>query len=106
MAAPVREVTVPFSRWAERVKRASDASTDELYGGSNPFSSTSCVESCCGLLEAYDRHNLGKGCCEELLRNGVYRTLGEGTAADWDGICRRLAAQRVNRQAQQPAWPQ
>ena len=52
-----------------------------------------------------DRHKLGKECCRELLRNGVFRTLGEGTAADWDGICRRLA-QRVEPQAQQPAWPQ
>ena len=105
MNVPLREVTVPFSRWAERVKRASDASTDELYGGSNPFSSTSCVESCCGLLEAIDRHDLGNACNQELLRDGVYRTLGEGTAADWGGICRRLA-QQIDTQAQQPAWPQ
>ena len=106
MNVPLREVTVPFSRWAERVKRASDASTDELYRGSNPFSSTSCVESCCGLLDAFDRQKLGKECCKELLRDGVYRTLGEGTAAaDWDSICRRLA-QRIDPQAQHPAWLQ
>ena len=97
MGPNVREIIGPFSHWAERVKRG-----DECCAA---FSSTPCVASCCGLLEAMDRHKLGKECCKELLRGGVYKTLGEGTAADWDDICRLLAL-RGDMQAQQPAWPQ
>ena len=106
MDALVREITAPFSRWAEAVKHASATFSDELYdGGGNPFSSTPCIESCCGLLEAVGRFHQGAACCEELLKDGVYRTLGEGIAADWEGISERLA-QRADTQAHDPAWLQ
>ena len=36
---------------------------------------------------------------------GCFKTLGEGTAADWEGISERLA-QRAGKQAHDPAWLQ
>ena len=88
--AAARSVAVPFSRWAQCVQRDGD------------LNKTACMSSCCDLLGAYDRR-LGKQCYNELLDLGVYYTLGEATAADWEDISERLA-QRVGTQAQHPAW--
>ena len=104
--ASVKPVTVPFSQWAQRVQKAPSPFPDQLYTGgrnSHPFSSTACIESCCGLLGAIDRRRLGKECCKELLSSGVFKLLGEATAADWEGISKGLA-HRVGTQSHEPAW--
>ena len=106
--ASVKPVTVPFSQWAQRVQEVSSTSPIELYkdsGNSHPFSSTACIKSCCGLLGAIDRDHLGKECCKELLSHGVFKMLGEATAADWNGISEGLK-QRAGMYANEPAWLQ
>lgn len=99
----VKAVTGPFSQWAHQVHQVSSNSQSEESPTSNPFSSTACIESCCGLLGGIDRHHLGKECCKELLSNGVFKMLGEGTAADWEDISKELAP-RVGTQSHDPAW--
>ena len=108
MGSPVRSCFAPFSHWADRVQLEASASSAQLYEGggvSHPFSSAACAQSCCGLLEAIDSHRLGKECCKELLSDGVFRKLGEGIAADWEGISKRLV-QRAGKKAHDPAWIQ
>ena len=103
-----KRFTAPFSQWADRVQDESSTSPAQLYeegGSGHPFCSAACIQSCCGLLEALDDHGLGKECCRELLSDGVFDTLGEGTAADWEGISERLA-QRASEEAVSPAWIQ
>ena len=99
-------LALPFSQWAERVQDVSSPISEELYvegGTSHPFCSTACIESCCGLLRAIDKHHLGNECCKELLRSGVFELLGKATAADWNGISERLP-HRVGMQVHDPAW--
>ena len=108
MGSPVRSFTAPFTLWADRVQLESSASSAQLYEGggvSHPFSSAACAQSCCSLLEAFDGHGLGKECCKELLSDEVFRKLGEGIAADWEGISKRLV-QRAGKKAHDPAWIQ
>ena len=74
-------------------------------GSSHPFRSTTCIESCVSLLQVTDRQHTAKECCKQLVSDGVYKALGEGTAGNWDGISESLA-QRAGTQAQQLAWLQ
>ena len=102
----VGHVTIPFSEWAKCVREASPTFPEELYAegaNSHPFCSTACIERCRGLLGALDKGQLGKACCKALVSSGVFRMLGQGTAADWKGISEKLA-QRVGTQVQEPAW--
>ena len=94
-----------FSQWADRV-RAESPSVSYLFledGISQQLCSAACIESCCSLLGAIDTQNLGRECCEELVRLNVYKKLGESTTARWQVISQGLA-QRVGTQAQEPAW--
>ena len=104
MNADVEHFTGPFSQWARHVQHVS-FTCPMLYveGSSHPFSSTACIASCGGLLEAVDRHHLGKECCDKQLSSGVFRMLGEGTAASWEVISDSLA-HRVGEQTHDPAW--
>ena len=101
----IRFVTVPFAEWADRVHACSSPVNPDLYESSHPFCSIACPASYFRLLRAMDRHHLGKECCKELLSDGVFTKLGEGAAADWEGVSARLA-QRVGTLAQEPAWLQ
>ena len=103
----MRTASANLSHWADSVRAASPHFSDLLQedGNSHPFSSTACIESCCGLLTVIDKQNLGRECCEELVRLNVYKTLGEATAAKWLPIGQALA-QRAATQAQEPAWLQ
>ena len=106
MGDTVRTFTAPFSHWASRVQAESSTCPAQLYEGAisdHPFCSAVCVQSCCGLLEALDSLRLGKECCEELLSAGIFKTLGEGVAADWKVITERLV-QRADEEANDPAW--
>ena len=96
-----------FLQWADRVRAASPSISDLFQGdgSSHPFCSSACLESCCGLLGAIDRDNLGRECCEELVRLNVYHKLGEATRARWDFISQGMA-QRAGTQAEDPAWLQ
>ena len=101
----MRTAALDFSQWADRVRAESPNAPDwpEEHGSSHPFCSTACIKSCCGLLGAIDRQNLGRECCEELLSYRVFQKLGEATPARWEVISQGLA-QRVGTQAQEPAW--
>ena len=104
MNVSVEHVTAPFSQWAHRVQYASPATTQGLYEegrNSHPFSSSACLESCCGILRAMRLHPV-KG-CSELLSSGVFKLLGAATAADWEGISEGLA-HRTSTQSHEPAW--
>ena len=101
--------TVPFAQWTDHVRAESCAFTEELLyqqgGSGHPSCSTPWIRGCCGLLEAIDNHNLGTECRRELLSDGVYRKLGEATAANWEGISERLV-QQIGKQTHDPAWLQ
>ena len=106
----VQQFTSPFSQVAmvalDESFGASLASPYEMYGESssrNPFLSPDLVKIFCGMLGAVDRHHLGRECCKDLLKNGVFKALGGAAAADWKGISARLA-QRAGTQVQNPAW--
>ena len=104
MDDPVRSFTAPFSQWAIYVTK--DASSRNKEEGSSHYScSSALMKSCCGLLDAIVGQHLGKECCKELLRDGVFQTLGEGIVTDWEGISERLA-QQTGKQAHNPAWLQ
>ena len=109
MEQPVKLFTVPFAQWADHVRAESCTSTEELLyhqgGTGHPSCCTPWIEGCCGLLEAMDTYHLGSECRRELLSDGVYRKLGEATAANWEGISERLV-QRKGKQAHDPAWLQ
>ena len=96
-----------FSQWADRVKAESSKFPGVLYedngGPIHPFSLEGCSNACLSVMGASAGPNLGERCCTEHCRAGVYRTLGEGTAANWEGISDQLA-QRVGTQAHDPAW--
>ena len=102
MGDPVRSLTASFSQWAIHVrKEASSCPADFAEEKAAITPAPALMKSCCGLLEALDRHHLE--CCQELLSANVFQSLDEGTAADWEGISERLA-QRVGEEAQHPAW--
>ena len=108
MEDTIRHLTTPFSQWAALVKAQTSPSSKQLYeegGSSHPLSSQACIDSCCGLLVAVDALHLGSEACVELVSDGVFQTLGEGTTADWEGISKRLA-QRKGTHACNPAWLQ
>ena len=106
---PVTVFTAPFAQWAGNVRAESHTSTEELLyhqgGTGHPSCSTPWIKACCRLLEAIDQYGLGKQCRRELLSDGVYRKLGEATAANWEGISERLLQQK-GKQAHDPAWLQ
>ena len=106
---PVTAFTVPFAQWVDHVRAESYTITDELLyqqgGSGHPSCSTPWIRGCCGLLETIDQYHLGNECRMELLSNGVFRKLGEATAANWEGISERLV-QRKGQQAHDPAWLQ
>ena len=107
MGEPVkflRETTSAFSHWAHRVQ--GEELPEELYGergSTRPISFKAFTESCVGLLIFTDRQHTAKECCKQLVSDGVYKTLGEGTAGDWEAISEGLA-QRAGTQALDPAW--
>ena len=108
MGDPVRSLTASFSQWAIHGRKEAFSRPEDLCeekGSSNHSCSTALMKSCCGLLEAIDGQHLGKECCKELLRDGVFRALGEGVAADWEGISERLV-QQTGKEAHNPAWLQ
>ena len=111
MSVPVTsygELTSAFSQWAHRVRGEVLCLPQELHGeggSSRPVCSQACIESCFGLLIVTDRQHTAKECCKQLVSGGVYKALGEGTAANWEGISESLA-QRAGTQAQDPAWLQ
>ena len=108
----VRVITSPFSQWASRVQAESLASPTKLYeqgSSSQPvYHDQDCMMACCCFLTAMstcDDERLSKLCSTLLVSDGAYRVLGEGTAADWEGISEWLAA-RAGTQTHHPAWLQ
>ena len=108
----VRNITLPFSQWAMCVHAESLASPTKLHeeGSSSPpfYRTRACVLACCCFLRAMNTHgdgHLGKLYSKQLVSDGVYRLLGEGTAADWEGISKWLA-KRAGMQTHDPAWLQ
>ena len=107
---PVTVFTVPFAQWADHVRAESGTYTEQLLyqrgGSGHPFRCDPWMKATCGLLEAMDQYGLGSECRRELLRDGVYRVLGEAiAAAKWEGISRRLVRHK-GKQAHAPAWLQ
>ena len=103
-----RKMTSAFSQWAHRVQGEELTLPQKLYGeggSSHPFCSTACIDSCVGLLRATDRQHTAKQCCKQLVSDGVYKALGEGTAANWEGISESLA-QRAGTRECHPGWLQ
>ena len=98
MGSLVRALTAPFSQWAERIKAQSSVN-------SHPVFPQAFIDSCYGFLEAMDGFHFGKECAIDLLSDGTYQTLGEATAADWQGISEGLA-RRAGTHAHSPAWLQ
>ena len=105
----VKSITGPFSQWASRVQAEASASPKALYGaeeareGQPYFFSQPCVKACLSLMTAMDTYHLGIPCHEELLRNKVFKVLGEASAAHWEGISKWLA-HRTGTQAQHPVY--
>ena len=103
----LQPVANSFSNWAYRV-RAEAASQNAvraagLDGSGEPhFSPVSCARACCSLLMVVDRYH-GAAFHQMLLSRKVFQVLGEGSAADWEGISERLA-QQAGTQEQDPAW--
>ena len=103
----VEDFTAPFSQWALRVLAVSYILPEELYaesaGNNHPFCATACIGSSWRLLEALDRHHLGKEVCKKLIGDGSFKVLGEGTSANWKDISIGLV-QRAGTHIHHPAW--
>ena len=107
MGSPVRTDVLEFSQWADRARAKSRQITKKLFkegDSSQPLSFIACNASCCALLRAIDRDNLGRECCDELVRVGVYRALSGAITAEWEVISEALLVERVGTQACDSAW--
>ena len=104
----VTPITDSFSRWAKRVQADASASPKALYAegatAEQPYYfSKPCLGACCGLLMAVDTYHQVIPCRKELLRNKDFKALGEGSAADWEGISKWLV-RRAGTHAQHPTY--